>query len=178
MDKVIHHKVKLHCSQQKSFEMFTKNDNLQKWLAENADVEPYVGGKYELFWDVNNKKINSTLGCKITAIEHNNLLCFEWKGAAQFAGFMNTVDPLTHVTVIFIPDSNDESTQIHLIHTGWRSDENWESARRWFDSAWENALDYFLVLSFSRLNEVNIRKVFTICSILMLFIVYLKSGCI
>lgn len=87
MDKIIHCKVRLNCSQQQSFEMFTKNSNVQTWLAENACIEPYVGGKYELFWDVDNKKTNSTLGCKITAIENNKLLCFEWKGPVQFAGF-------------------------------------------------------------------------------------------
>lgn len=140
MDRIIHCKVKLNCSQQQAFEMFTKNSNIQSWLAEVADVEPYVGGKYELFWDVNNKEINSTIGCKITAIENNKLLCFEWKGPVQFAHFMNTAEPLTHVTVLFNPD-NDNSTEIHLIHTGWRSDENWEKARLWFDSVWTNALN-------------------------------------
>lgn len=86
--------------------------------------------------------INSTIGCKITAIEDNKLLCFEWKGPVQFAHFMNTAEPLTHVTVIFIPDcDNDNFTEVHLIDTGWRSDENWEKARLWFDSVWRNALD-------------------------------------
>lgn len=57
--------------------MFTVNSEKQSWLAESADVELYVGGKYELFWDANNRCINSTIGCKITAIEDNKLLCFE-----------------------------------------------------------------------------------------------------
>jgi uncharacterized protein YndB with AHSA1/START domain len=140
MNKIIHAKVKLNCSQEQAFEMFTNNANVQSWLAEMADIEPFVGGKYELFWDVNNKNINSTLGCKITALENNKLLCFEWKGPVQFADFMNTADPLTQVSVMFFPDNND-STEIHLIHTGWGSDENWEKARIWFDSVWENALN-------------------------------------
>lgn len=141
MNKIIYLKVRLNCSQQQSFEMFINNSNVQTWLAEVADIEPYVGGKYELFWDVNNKKTNSTLGCKITAIENNKLLCFEWKGPVQFTDFMNIADPLTHVSVLFIPDYNDNSTEIHLIHTGWGSDENWEKARIWFDSVWEKALN-------------------------------------
>jgi uncharacterized protein YndB with AHSA1/START domain len=140
MDRIIHCKVRLDCSPQVAFEMFTKNSDLQSWLAQAADIEPHVGGKYELFWDADNKEINSTIGCKITAIEDNKLLCFEWKGPVQFAHFMNTADPLTHVAVLFIP-GDDSSTEVHLIHTGWRSDENWESARLWFEAVWTNALD-------------------------------------
>ncbi len=140
MDRIIHCKVRLNCGQQKAFEMFVDKSNVQSWLAETADIEPYAGGKYELFWDAENKKSNSTLNCKITAIQINKLLCFEWKGPEQFAHFMNTADPLTHVSVFFTPDQ-DNSTEVHLIHTGWRSDENWEKARIWFEAVWTNALD-------------------------------------
>lgn len=120
--------------------MFTKNSNIQAWLANETDIEPYAGGNYELFWDVDNKEINSTIGCKITVFETNKLLCFEWKRPEQFSHFMNTADPLTHVTILFIPE-NDNVTEIHLIHTGWKSDENWEKARTWFESVWTNALE-------------------------------------
>ena len=142
MNSIVHCKVRLNCSQQQAFEMFTNNLKIQSWLCINADVEPYVGGKYQLFWDVDNKEINSTIDCKITAIENNKLLCFEWKGPVQFQHFMNTADPLTHVSVLFIPDyENHNTTEIHLIHTGWRNDDNWEEARIWFDLVWTNALE-------------------------------------
>lgn len=55
--------------------------------------------------------------------------------------FLNEAEPLTHVAVMFIQDYNDASTEIHLIHTGWRNDENWEKARIWFDSVWKSALN-------------------------------------
>ena len=141
MDRMIHCKVKLNCSRRQAFEMFTKNAHIQTWLAQIAEVEPYAGGKYELFWDAENREINSTMGCKVTAIEADQLLCFEWKGPAQFAHFMNAADPLTHVSVFFSPISDGENaTEIHLVHTGWRSDDDWERAREWFEGVWENAL--------------------------------------
>lgn len=80
------------------------------------------------------------MGCKITAIENNKLLCFEWKGPVQFADFMNRVEPLTHVSVTFIPGFDNHSTEIHLIHTGWGRNEDWQKARNWFESVWTNAL--------------------------------------
>lgn len=141
MDKMIHCKVKLKCSQRQAFEMFADNSHIQTWLARLADAEPWVGGKYELFWDADHRKINSTMGCKVTAVEPGKLLCFEWKGPAQFAHFMNGADPLTHVSVFFSPAGDGENaTEIHLVHTGWRSNEEWESAREWFEGVWENAL--------------------------------------
>lgn len=141
MNRIINCKVKLNCSQRQAFELFTKNAYIQTWLAEIADVEPHVGGKYELFWDTDNRQINSTIGCKITVIEPDKLLCFEWKGPAEFASFINDADPLTHVSVFFSALCDGENTtEVYLVHTGWRSDENWDKAREWFERVWENAL--------------------------------------
>ena len=140
MDKIIHVRACLNCSKKQSFEMFTNSSKVQTWLAESADIEPCVGGKYELFWDLDNKNINSTIGCKITAIEKDKLVCFEWKGPVQFEHFMNSAVPLTHVSVLFIPIS-DDATEVHLIHTGWGRDNDWEQARLWFSSVWTNAFE-------------------------------------
>ena len=141
MDKIIHRTVRLHCGAQRAYEMFTVNEYLQSWLTNLAEVEPEVGGKYELFWNPVERENTSTLGCKITAIAPNQFLSFEWKGPPQFKHFMNTADPLTHVVICFI--LGDElfttSTDVHLLHSGWRSTLEWEIARQWHIQAWEEA---------------------------------------
>jgi hypothetical protein len=119
--------------------MFTLNAHLEKWLTVSADVDPKVGGKYELFWNPKDKDNDSTIGCKILAISLGRFLNFEWKGAKQFKHFMNDVKPLTNVTVFFIPRKG--STEVHMIHTGWREGSEWEEARQWFDKAWEDAFE-------------------------------------
>jgi hypothetical protein len=45
--------------------------------------------------------------------------------------------------VFFVPSSAREgvSTEVRLVHTGWRSAEEWEEARQWFDRAWKVALE-------------------------------------
>ena len=53
---------------------------------------------------------------------------------------MNTVRPLTHVTVAFIP-LGDEATDVHLLHTGWHDTPEWNDARQWFEQAWSSAFD-------------------------------------
>ena len=138
MDKILHHSVRLNCSPAKAFAMFTENKHLESWLTLKADVEPKVEGKYELFWNPENREIDSTIGCKITALEPDKLLSFEWKGPAQYKDFMNDADPLTHVVVLFLPygEGKAPETEVHLIHSGWRSSAEWEEARQWFERMW------------------------------------------
>jgi hypothetical protein len=111
-------------------------------LSVEADVEPRVGGKYELFRDPEDRENNSTIGCRITATEEGKLLAFEWKGPVQFKGVMNRADPLTHVSVFFLPlrGETEPLTEVHVIHSGWGRSEAWGEARRFFERAWEEAL--------------------------------------
>jgi uncharacterized protein YndB with AHSA1/START domain len=138
MDKIIYHSISLKCDAQKAFEMFTVNKHLEKWLTRVADVEPEVGGKYELFWNPDDRENDSTIGCKILAMQPNKVLSFEWKGPKQFKHFMNERRPLTNVVALFFPCK--EGTEVHLLHTGWEATREWEEARRWFDRAWLTAL--------------------------------------
>jgi uncharacterized protein YndB with AHSA1/START domain len=139
MSKIITQRTRLHCTIERAFAMFTENAQLQTWLARSANVEPRSGGSYELFWDLDDPEHNSTLGCKITAIEPNALLAFEWKGPPAFR-FMNEVDPLTHVSLFFAPCNEvlTPCTDIYLLHSGWGSSEDWEEARVYFVRAWES----------------------------------------
>jgi uncharacterized protein YndB with AHSA1/START domain len=139
MDKIIYKSISLRCNAQKAFEMFIANQHLEKWLTKLADVEPKTGGKYELFWNPEDKNNDSTIGCKVLAIENGKFIAFEWKGPKQYKHFMNNAKPLTHVIVFFIPSA--EGTEVHLLHTGWRDSLEWEEARQWFDNAWTNALE-------------------------------------
>jgi len=143
MEKIIQIKVELDCDVFNAFKIFTVNKLLEKWLTEKADVETKIGGKYELFWEPENRENNSTIGCKITGIEKNKFISFDWKGPVQFKSFMNFSDPLTHVIVFFShKDSSDtEKSVIHLFHTGWKKGLEWQYARNYFENAWIKALE-------------------------------------
>ena len=140
MNKVIHKKLRLECRPQRAFEYFTVNRHITRWLAPRADVVPEVGGKYHLFWKMDKDVTESSEGCRITAIEHGKFLSFEWKSFEQFAEFMDDADPKTHCVVLFIPSPvDDTATDVHLIHSGWRENEQWEEARLWYDEAWNRS---------------------------------------
>jgi uncharacterized protein YndB with AHSA1/START domain len=134
MGKIIHQSTKLTCTRQKAFQMFTVNRHLEKWLTQRAEVELRVGGKFELFWNPKDKENDSTIGCKILALQPNKFLSFEWKGPKQFSHFMNHTRPLTNVVAFFIPYRG--GTEVHLLHVGWRDTAEWQKAREWFDKAW------------------------------------------
>ena len=127
-----------------AFALFTQNDKLEQWLAVQAEVVPVVGGKYELFWNPEDRENDSTIGCKVLALNPNKFISFEWKGPKQFKHFMNNVRPLTNVVVFFIPHS--EGTELHLLHTGWRDTKEWEEAREWFERVWANAQEELIRL--------------------------------
>jgi uncharacterized protein YndB with AHSA1/START domain len=141
MSKIIHRSALLRCNPDRAFEYFTTNDLLSSWLADSAEVEPVVGGKYEIFWDPAIVENDGTRGCKVTAIEPGKFLSFDWRGPTMFEQTMNVADPLTHVVVFFIPyaDGAERGTEVHLVHSGWGAGDEWEQARVWFDNAWRIA---------------------------------------
>lgn len=141
MENIIQIKILIDCNIENAYSMFIVNRFLEKWLTVKAEVEPKVGGKYELFWDPENREKNSTIGCKITGIERNKYISFDWKGPVDFQTFMNVADPLTHVIVFFSYNNKNPSiTLIHLFHTGWRKEPKWQKARNYFENAWSKAL--------------------------------------
>lgn len=119
--------------------MFTVNTYLESWLTKKADVVAQIGGKYELFWEPENPEDNSTIGCKILALEKPVYINFEWKGPKQYKHFMNNANPLTNVNILF--NSVGDHTNVVLLHTGWRDSEEWEEAKQYFINAWEGAFE-------------------------------------
>jgi len=139
-DKIITVATVLNLPADRCYDYFTESDLLTKWLAEKAEIELEVGGKYELFWTPHDpdKTNNSTYGCKILSFERPHFINFEWRGNAEQKVFMNSIRPLTNVTVLFSKLDNNK-TKVTLIHTGWRRDQNWENARQYFIRAWTGA---------------------------------------
>lgn len=137
-DRVIHVEVLVSAWPARVFEYFTNSELLQSWLAPVAEVEPSVGGRYELFWEPSDRENDSTIGCRITALKQDQLLAFQWRSPKQFKAFANGADPLTHVVVTLVPEGS--GTRVHLVHSGWRSSPEWEDARIWQERAWTAAL--------------------------------------
>ncbi|MBI4702832.1 MAG: SRPBCC domain-containing protein [Deltaproteobacteria bacterium] len=121
--------------------VLTTNDGLASWLCLRADVEPVVGGRYELFWnpDPARPESDSTIGCRVLAIDRPRLVRFTWRGSDAVAGVMNAPGaPVTEVEIHLFPTL--DGTRLELTHCGWGDGPGWEGARVWFDRAWNGAL--------------------------------------
>ncbi|WP_425391590.1 SRPBCC family protein [Ekhidna sp.] len=145
MDKIIHQSVILNCSNDLAFQLFTKNEYLEKWLTVKADIEPRLGGKYELYWVPDDIENDNTRGCKILALESPHYISFEWKGPKQYKKFMNNAKPKTHVIAIF--SNINSGTKVGIIHTGWRESQEWDEARDFFINAWNDVLSQLVTVS-------------------------------
>lgn len=136
-DQVIHLSVLLPIPANEACAWLTRSDLLATWLCAAADVEPVAGGRYELFWNPEDRENDSTIGCRVTALEPGQLLAVQWRSPRQFKELANAADPLTHVVFTFAPEHG--GTRVHLVHSGWRSSPEWNDARRWQERAWKLA---------------------------------------
>lgn len=136
-DRVLHLSVELPVEPAQAFAWFVEPAKLEGWLTEHAEVEPRVGGRYELFWTPATRADNSTIGCHITAFVPSELLAFQWRGPVMWKPVTNGADPLTHVVVSFTRTAR--GTRVHLVHSGWRSGPDWTAAYEWQEKAWQGA---------------------------------------
>lgn len=118
---------------------WTISDRVTKWFSPEANIDPRVGGAYELFFDPSNHDHMSTKGCKVIDLREKELLQFTWKGPDDFAPTMNRDDALTKVTVTF--EAIGDATKVTVEHIGWGEGEEWEKARNWHKVAWTQVLD-------------------------------------
>ncbi|MFX0113139.1 MAG: SRPBCC domain-containing protein [Candidatus Hodarchaeota archaeon] len=120
------------------WDAWTNTEVITKWFSPEANIEPQVGGSFELFFDPTDHSHESTQGCVLTTVEKNRVLEFTWKGPGQFAELMNDPASLTTVKVEF--SEEDERIKLRLEHKGWGISPDWNDARRWHEEQWTNVL--------------------------------------
>ncbi|MEK3733864.1 MULTISPECIES: SRPBCC family protein [Paenibacillus] len=117
---------------------WTEADRIKEWFAPAAVIEPWQGGRFELYFNPANPSSMSTSGCTILKAEEPHLLIFEWKGPDPFAETMNHSGQLTSVEVGLEPQQ--DGTRVTLRHDGWKDSADWLAARKWHVEAWKDML--------------------------------------
>ncbi len=128
-----------------AWKAWVDNTSLEQWLTAKASVDPKTGDFYELFWQPETPRENSTLGCVVLGIEDKRLLAFNWGGPVEHAEVMNTEPFPTWVNVTFEARSDSE-TMIHFRHSGWGYSQQWLAARAWQERSWHMAFSQLKVL--------------------------------
>lgn len=171
MEESINLSAWLGCDRTQAFNMFTNKEHLQSWLPVVANVDPKVGGTYELTWSLKPdikkktkkkiKKKKTTIGCKILAYEPDKYLAFEWKGSTDKPS-SDSSQLHTQVAVYFLPmDSNKKRrgqfTEVHLILTGWKDIDEGKEVKTWIETTWTDAFEK-LIEHVNDLKEENSRE--------------------
>jgi uncharacterized protein YndB with AHSA1/START domain len=109
---------------------------LSQWLSAWAEVEPRVGGAYELYWNPDDPDSNSTKGCRLFGLEPNRRLAFDWKGPDHLREVMNR-GKLTKVELRF--DALETGSRLDFLHFGFGEGPEWKCALDWQRDAWREA---------------------------------------
>lgn len=131
--------IKLDADNSTAWQAWTQSHQVAQWFAPAAEVEPFKGGKYEVYFNPADPDTMSTKGCKVMEADRPNRLVFEWKGPDQYQEIMNDAMHLTIVEVSFQADGKS-GTRLRLSHTGWGDNAEWEEARNWHIRAWDDVL--------------------------------------
>jgi len=122
---------------------FTDSHQLADWLCASAEVEPRVGGRYDLKFE---EPEPFTSHGTITSLTPEVDLGYTWESPPEFASLMN--GPPTATAVYVRLQESPEGIDVTLEHTGWKHGDAWEEARSWHFRLWDDHLhrlkDYLL----------------------------------
>lgn len=117
---------------------WTSTEEAEQWLSPKANVVFKEGGEYEFFWD-EDPKCDSTLGCKLLAIEPQRSLRFQWQGKTEFLPMFQKPRGRTEVEVRFSVDGDVTHVAVEQAET--RDLRDWKAYDEWMAGAWEYALN-------------------------------------
>ncbi|MCI4350061.1 MAG: SRPBCC domain-containing protein [Thermoplasmata archaeon] len=117
---------------------FTDPKHLTQWLCAEADVEPRVGGRYDLTFT---EEAAFTSHGTVTRLTPDIDVGFTWEAPPEFAAFMNGPPPVTGIYVRL--QDSPEGVDVTLEHTGWKNGDGWGEARSWHFHLWDDRLHRF-----------------------------------
>lgn len=115
----------------------TTSAGARTFFAEDALVEPVIGGRYEIYFSsAAPPGLKGSEGARILALEPMKRLAFSWNAPASF-GFLRS--QLTMVEIELSPLAAAGSS-VTLTHSGWGRGADWQRVRDYFASAWPMVL--------------------------------------
>lgn len=120
---------------------WTTEEGLAGWLCRRAEVEPFVGGQYELHFDEQDPgRREPELRCQVLSIDHPRLLHLLWRGPDE--GDLEA--GATEVRVRLFPAL--DGTRLEITHACGEQDAGWDETRTALERLWINSLERLQVV--------------------------------
>ena len=113
--------------------LWTTDEGVRSFFAPGSHIDLKVDGAYEIFFAPTAPPgRRGADGMRLLAVEPNRRLASTWNAPEDlpYARAQRTV-----VIVEFVPIGRD-STRVTLRHIGWGSGPEWDTAIRYFETAW------------------------------------------
>jgi len=124
-----------------AWKAWTTAEGVASFFVPKANIEPVVGGRYELFSSLKAPKgFQGTEGCKILALEPEKHLAFEFIAPPQFP---NVRRLHTRVDVTFGEVAKGGVVKLDLVHSGFLEGEEWDEYFGFSHWNWDLVLGRF-----------------------------------
>jgi uncharacterized protein YndB with AHSA1/START domain len=114
----------------------TTEEGLSCWLCRRAEVQPYVGGSYELFLEEPaEQRLEPELRCQVLSIDHPRLLQLAWQGP-EASAFETS---FSEVRVQLFPTL--DGTRLEITHDCTDPCYSWDEIRLSLERLWIDSLE-------------------------------------
>src|SRR6266571_5459632 len=128
-------------SPETAWKTWTTIDGVTSFFAPKANIDPNVGGPYELFFDLKAPRgFQGTEGCKVLGLDPLRNIGFEFIAPPQFP---NVRRVHTRVDVSFEEVLKGGLVKVSLVHSGFVEGEEWDESFDFYSWSWDLVLGRF-----------------------------------
>jgi uncharacterized protein YndB with AHSA1/START domain len=120
------------------FRAFVDAEQATTFFAPAARIEPWVGGAYEMYFMLGEPEGNrGGEGCTVVQISPPGLIAFTW----NFPPEIPTLRHAHTLVTIQVSPLDEGRARVDLKQTGFRTGQDWDEGRAYFERAWGIVLD-------------------------------------
>jgi len=110
----IHHSIEIDAPPDRVFDILIQPEQLQRWIASQATVEPHVGGRYDLGW-------GSVASLRILELVPGEHLRLDWS------------DEQRQTILDWMLEESGGKTRLTLVHSGFAPDQDTGVVNGWLN---------------------------------------------
>ncbi len=135
--RVIRKEVTVSASLEEVWEAWTINDGAETWFAPKTNIDPTVGGHYEIFFFPDKPYgWRGGEGLRVHSLVAMKSLAFTWNAPWEF-GVLRSLR-----TIVFLrfEELGPNKVKVHFTQLGWGEGEQWDKLYGYFAEGWDIVL--------------------------------------